>query len=1637
MKKTLQFSKLKNYQFNISKIRFSILFIFFISCLQAATKTSTATGGTWSTGSTWVGGIAPTAADNVIIVNAATVTLTAATTITNVTINSGGTLKIGTINALTLTGSFINNGIFNGTSGRLVLNGLTSNFTNSGSFTMGSGRIYLSGNLTNFGTHTLTATQVRFYGNAAQSIAGFNTTGIVSMRKTGGIATLTGNMNNGGLTINGSNGTLNLGSALNHTSTGRITLTTGTLNGGSSTLNVNFVNTTAWSGTGSVFVAGTSTVKFGAAGNQTISSSATTFYNLTFLNSGIKTLTTGNCTATGIVSMEGTATVSAPPTYGANATLKYNTTTARTSGVEWITPFAGLGGVNIANIGAITMNNAKVFNNSAPLTINSGATLNTANFQLSFGGNFINSGGTFNAGSSPLLITNTMAVQSIAGFSTTGLVSMTKTTGTATLTGNIVSNGITINGVGGTLNLGSSFNHTSTGNITLTTGNLNGNSSTLNITAISATAWNGVGTLFTAGTSTVNFGAAGNQTISSTATTFNNLTFSNSGLKTLTTLNCTANGIVSIEGTATVSATPTYGANATLVYNTATARTAGVEWITPFSGLGGVIVSNTGAITMNIAKVFNISSPLTINTGATLNTANLQLTFGGNFINNGGTFNAGSSPIVITNTMATQSIAGFNTIGLVSMTKTGGTATFTGNTSGSGLTINGTGGTLNLGTGLTHTYSSNYTRTAGTLNGGSSILKFAGSISGTGGAFISGTGTVEYNGAAQTVVALPYYNLTLSGSGTNTFSASTTISNTLSVATGVVANLTTGLIHTSVGLSLGGVFQTSGSWGGTGSSAANINSTYFTASTGKINNNCSLPTITVQPVTPSSTCSGNGIQTISVTATGSGLKYFWRRNGVDIINSGIFSGQNTATLTLTNATTTEAGSYDVVIIGTCASSVVSNIVTVTVNPSPTITSQPLPITICQNTTGTFTVATSALSPTYQWQYSTNPITTWTNTNGLIGVSGNTLSTLTFANTPLTYNNYYIRCVITSSGCFSNSTPVLLLVTPALSVGSISSNQAICSGSSPSNDITISSATGTVQWQKADNSGFSVNLSNIGTNSTILTIAEIGSISSTTYFRAVVSNGVCTPVISGTSIVTVLTTTWSTVGGGSWDNGVPTSTTTAIISANYTSTGDLNACSLTVNNNAIVIVSSGDNVVLNGALTIASGSFTLNNNSNLIQTSDVANSGNIIVKRNSAPIKRLDYSLWSSPVSSQELQAFSPLTLSNRFYTYNSATNLYSVIASPSTTNFSVGTGYLIRVPNNHPTWAAIWNGQFTGVPNNGPVTVPVVNNTYNAVGNPYPSTIEADAFIDDNNIVEALYFWRKTNNTAMSSYATYTLAGGTGTDQNAGDPLALTPNGFIQVGQGFIVKSTSTSINFTNSMRVTDNSNQFLRAIEDRNRVWLDLSNTTGFISQTMVSYMDEATNDVDDGIDGKYFNDSQTALTTLINNNEYAIQGRPLPFDTADVVVLGFKVETAGSYTISINHFDGLFEETEQAIYLRDNLTNTVFDLKTGNYTFNSEIGVFNTRFEIIYTSSLAVEVPTIIENSIVVYKQNQDLNINSGSTIMSSIKVYDINGRLLLTKNNINASETKVNLKNTNQVLIIKITTDTNLVVTKKVIN
>ena len=114
---------------------------------------------------------------------------------------------------------------------------------------------------------------------------------------------------------------------------------------------------------------------------------------------------------------------------------------------------------------------------------------------------------------------------------------------------------------------------------------------------------------------------------------------------------------------------------------------------------------------------------------------------------------------------------------------------------------------------------------AGTLNIGGII---------SGGGLTPSTGTVNYNkSGAQTIGNFTYNNLTLSGSGTKTFSSSALVTNALSIATGVKANLGT-FTHTARSINLGGTIATSQTWGSSASTATNKDDVFFESSTGLI-----------------------------------------------------------------------------------------------------------------------------------------------------------------------------------------------------------------------------------------------------------------------------------------------------------------------------------------------------------------------------------------------------------------------------------------------------------------------------------------------------------------------------------------------------------------------------------------------------------------------------------------------------------------------------------------------------------------------------------------------------------------------------------------------------------------------------------
>ena len=219
----------------------------------------------------------------------------------------------------------------------------------------------------------------------------------------------------------------------------------------------------------------------------------------------------------------------------------------------------------------------------------------------------------------------------------------------------------------------------------------------------------------------------------------------------------------------------------------------------------------------------------------------------------------------------------------------------------------------------------------------------------------------------------------------------------------------------------------------------------------------------------------------------------------------------------------------------------------------------------------------------------------------------------------------------------------------------------------------------------------------------------------------------------------------------------------------------------------------------------------------------------------------------------------------------------------------------------------------------------------------------------------------------------------------------------------------------------------------DLHYIWLNLSGANGLFCQMAFGYRPEATNGVDDydatRIDGQF------TLNTLIDAsaNDYVIQSRALPFTMGDVVHLSAKFPVSGTFTINIDHTMGMFLSS-QDIIIRDKLTGTIHNLATSEYTFTANAGYVTNRFDIVYQNALSV-ADTNYQNEVVVYKNNTTFVVDASNQIISEIAVYDLQGRLLSKKSNVNLNKTEFAIESDDKLLIVSTTLEQGTVITKKI--
>ncbi|WCO02203.1 T9SS sorting signal type C domain-containing protein [Psychroserpens ponticola] len=427
----------------------------------------------------------------------------------------------------------------------------------------------------------------------------------------------------------------------------------------------------------------------------------------------------------------------------------------------------------------------------------------------------------------------------------------------------------------------------------------------------------------------------------------------------------------------------------------------------------------------------------------------------------------------------------------------------------------------------------------------------------------------------------------------------------------------------------------------------------------------------------------------------------------------------------------------------------------------------------------------------------------------------------------------------------------------------------------------------------------------------------------------------------------------------------------------------------------------------------------------------------------------------------------------------------------SNLTMSPGKGYAVRGPNDHDNVASQNETvTFNGVPNNGVIKMPIlsgsnpsanspylntITNNYgltvtssddnwNLIGNPYPSALDATAFLShpDNAILEgSVHIWTHSTQIGNNGQSFYTQFG---SSYDASDYISFnfsgpsypdtSFSGDIASGQGFFVMALnddeSGNVTFNNSMRSRTQSNtDFYRmsgenpnitdsnAIE-RHRIWLDLIDPNNASSNILVGYIEGATQEKDRLYDAYAREANSLSLYSKIGNERMLIQGRALPFNVNDQIPLGTVLPQAGEYTIAINKVDGLFLDESQDIYLEDTVAGIIHDLRAAPYTFTAtESTNYDDRFILQYKNS-ALSITDFDLNTVSIVAPKGDyIKINSDTSPIDAVIVYDLLGRTLINATAINTSEFVIHNHNlTSGAYIVNVTLSNGLSKTQKVV-
>ncbi|WP_299128564.1 hypothetical protein [uncultured Winogradskyella sp.] len=588
------------------------------------------------------------------------------------------------------------------------------------------------------------------------------------------------------------------------------------------------------------------------------------------------------------------------------------------------------------------------------------------------------------------------------------------------------------------------------------------------------------------------------------------------------------------------------------------------------------------------------------------------------------------------------------------------------------------------------------------------------------------------------------------------------------------------------------------------------------------------------------------------------------------------------------------------------------------------------------------------------------------------------------------------------------------------------------------------------------------------------------------------------IIDGCTYSCVACATEVTWDGTNWNwsdgtpqNTLPTLNEAVVLNANFNTgtNGNINACNLSVSDGTTLIVTDNSFINVTNEI-ITEGTIIVDPQGSVVQISDTSvnsTTGTIILQKQTSVLNTaLEYTYWSSPVTGETIEdTFATVPTSRRF-SFNAANFVDLQDEIDNTGTFIPGQD---GIDDDGNAWQAasgtmepgvgyattaspsgLFPGQqvftFEGDFNNGIIQSTLSNASggvyqdWNFIGNPYPSAIDTQVFFSANTgVVDNIYLWSQAtaldanasgNDSENFSSADYAIISASGV--NTAGASGIIPTNYVASGQGFFVEALSgTNVVFNNAMRVTGDNNQFFRNTDTTQRnyreiLWVNLTSDNGVFNQIAVAYMDGAT----ENNDGTYYdvkrNASSRTLAKLYSKvtndeNEFVIQCKsPLDINADEIINLGFKndINSPTIFSISLAQLEGAFLNSNN-IYLKDNLLNTIHDLKVSDYNFTSDSGEFSNRFNIVFnTEALSIKDASLNSNDLVITELNNgevQFKINANLNI-TNVQLLDVLGRSIYNLKGNSPKETYNLSKLSNTAYIAKVTLSNGLVISKKAI-